>query len=130
MIQGGQMRPDMSEKTSGPPIRNEATNRLKNTRGTVAMARTPDPHSASAQFFINTRDNPFLDFRAPTQDGYGYCVFGRVVDGMDVVDAIESVPTTSRGHHRDVPAEPVIINKALRLEAPGRKADDPSTGGK
>ncbi|HOJ14541.1 MAG TPA: peptidylprolyl isomerase [Deltaproteobacteria bacterium] len=123
MIQGGQMRPDMGEKPAGAPIQNEADNGLKNLRGTVAMARTPHPHSACVQFFINTKDNPFLDFRSPTFEGYGYCVFGRVIKGMDVVDAIERVPTTTRGFHQDVPVESVIIEKATRVAPADPKAD-------
>ena len=111
MIQGGGMEPGMKEKTTGEPVNNEAGNGLSNTRGTIAMARTPNPHSATSQFFINVADNTFLDFKSPTPDGYGYCVFGEVVDGMDVVDAIKDVATTSYGMHQDVPAEDVIINK-------------------
>ena len=111
MIQGGGMEPGMKEKSSGKPINNEASNALSNTRGTIAMARTPNPHSATSQFFINVADNTFLDFKSPTPDGYGYCVFGEVTDGMDVVDAIKDVATTSYGMHQDVPAEDVIITK-------------------
>ena len=109
MIQGGGMEPGMQEKATRAPIPNEADNGLSNTRGTIAMARTPDPHSATAQFFINVSDNPFLDHRSPTPDGWGYCVFGKVVEGMDVVDRIKGVPTTTRGYHQDVPVEDVII---------------------
>ncbi|MFO7603126.1 MAG: peptidylprolyl isomerase [Gammaproteobacteria bacterium] len=109
MIQGGGMEPGMKEKTTRAPIKNEADNGLSNARGTIAMARTPDPHSATAQFFINAKDNTFLDFRSATADGYGYCVFGKVVEGMDVVDAIEAVTTSSAGRHQDVPASDVII---------------------
>ncbi|HPC46780.1 MAG TPA: peptidylprolyl isomerase, partial [Deltaproteobacteria bacterium] len=109
MIQGGGLTADMKEKPTKDPIRNEADNGLQNVRGTIAMARTPHPHSATSQFFINTRNNPFLDYRSHTPDGYGYCVFGRVTGGMDVVDAIESVPTGQRGPHQDVPLEPVTI---------------------
>jgi len=111
MIQGGGFTPDMREKPTRAPIPNEATNRLGNLRGTVAMARTPDPHSASSQFFINVVDNPMLDHRAPTFDGFGYCVFGRVSRGMDVVDRIKTVPTTSVGGHENVPVQPVLIEK-------------------
>lgn len=111
MIQGGGMEPGMKEKTTGKPINNEASNGLSNTRGTIAMARTPNPHSATSQFFINVADNTFLDFKSPTPDGYGYCVFGEVTDGMDVVDAIKDVATTSYGMHQDVPAEDVVITK-------------------
>ena len=95
------------------PISNEADNGLQNKRGTVAMARTMDPHSATAQFFINTVDNSFLDHKGKTSDGWGYCVFGKVVQGMNVVDAIESVSTTSKAGQRDVPATPVIIERAI-----------------
>lgn len=109
MIQGGGMQPGMKEKQTREPIQNEADNGLTNARGTIAMARTPDPHSASAQFFINVADNDFLNFRAPTQDGWGYCVFGKVVEGMDVVDKIKSVDTGNRGYHQDVPVEDVVI---------------------
>lgn len=109
MVQGGGMEPGMKEKTTRAPIKNEADNGLSNDRGTLAMARTPDPDSASAQFFINVSDNHFLNHRAPTADGWGYCVFGRVVEGMDVVDAIKGVSTTTRGFHQDVPAEDVVI---------------------
>jgi peptidyl-prolyl cis-trans isomerase B (cyclophilin B) len=111
MIQGGGFLPDMREKPTHAPIPNEATNRLGNLRGTVAMARTPDPHSASSQFYINVVDNPMLDHRAPTFDGFGYCVFGRVSRGMDVVDRIKTVPTTSVGGHQNVPVQPVLIEK-------------------
>lgn len=111
MIQGGGMEPGMKEKPTKKPINNEASNGLSNTRGTVAMARTPNPHSATSQFFINVSDNTFLDFKSPTPDGYGYCVFGEVVEGMDVVDAIKNVATSNTGMHQDVPAEDVIINR-------------------
>ena len=109
MIQGGGMQPGMVEKQTREPIQNEADNGLTNARGTIAMARTPDPHSASAQFFINVADNDFLNFRAPTQDGWGYCVFGKVVEGMDVVDKIKGVTTGNKGYHQDVPVEDVVI---------------------
>ncbi len=109
MIQGGGMEPGMKEKSTRAPIKNEADNGLSNERGTIAMARTPDPHSASAQFFINVKDNKFLDFTAPNTQGYGYCVFGKVVEGMDVVDEIKGVETGSQGGHQDVPVEDVII---------------------
>jgi len=116
MIQGGGMAPGMKEKATNAPIENEAGTSakagLKNRRGTIAMARTSDPHSATAQFFINVADNEFLDFRAPNVQGYGYCVFGRVVDGMDVVDKIKGVKTGNRGFHQDVPIEDVIIDRA------------------
>ena len=111
MIQGGGMEPGIKEKPNRAPIQNEASNGLSNTRGTIAMARTPNPHSATSQFFINVADNTFLDFKSPTADGYGYCVFGEVVEGMDVVDAIKNVATTSQGMHQDVPKEDVLITK-------------------
>lgn len=109
MIQGGGMEPGMSEKKTKTPIQNEANNGLANERGTIAMARTPDPHSATAQFFINVSDNAFLNFRSETMDGWGYCVFGKVVDGMDVVDSIRKVDTGSFGFHQDVPKEDIVI---------------------
>ena len=112
MIQGGGMEPGMNQKATQAPIENEAANGLKNKRGSIAMARTSDPHSATAQFFINVVDNDFLDFKAPSGQGWGYCVFGEVVEGMDVVDAIRKVKTGSKGFHQDVPAEDVIIEKA------------------
>jgi len=114
MIQGGGFDAAMQQKGVRAPIKNEADNGLKNDRGTLAMARTSDPHSATAQFFINVADNDFLNFRAPAADGWGYCVFGRVVDGMDVVDKIRSVATGSRGFHQDVPRENVMIERAER----------------
>ena len=112
MIQGGGFEPGMKQKPANNTVKNEADNGLKNTRGTVAMARTQDPHSASAQFFINVADNDFLDFRAPTAQGWGYCVFGRVTEGMDTVDAIKAVKTGASGFHQDVPKEDVIIERA------------------
>jgi len=112
MIQGGGMDQDMRPRPAGDPIRNEANNGLSNLTGAVSMARTSDPHSASAQFFINTEDNDFLNFRSETPDGWGYCVFGEVVDGMDVVMAIEDSPTARRGGHADVPVEPIVIERA------------------
>ncbi|WP_255446502.1 peptidylprolyl isomerase [Tepidiphilus sp. J10] len=112
MIQGGGLTADMKQKPTRAPIPNEADNGLKNRRGTVAMARTQDPNSATAQFFINVADNDFLDYRAPTTQGWGYCVFGKVVQGMDVVDAIKSVKTGTVGPWRDVPLEPVVIEHA------------------
>jgi peptidyl-prolyl cis-trans isomerase A (cyclophilin A) len=110
MIQGGGMLPSMDEKPTRDPIVNEAKNGLKNARGTIAMARTNDPNSATAQFFINLVDNTGLDH--PRPDGAGYAVFGKVIEGMDVVDAIARVPTGSRGYHQDVPTEPIVIQKA------------------
>jgi peptidyl-prolyl cis-trans isomerase B (cyclophilin B) len=112
MIQGGGMEPGMQEKITNPPIENEATNGLSNTMGTIAMARTSDPHSASSQFFINVADNTFLNHSGKTSQGWGYCVFGEVVDGMDIVDKIKKVKTKTHGHHQDVPQEDVIIEKA------------------
>ena len=112
MVQGGGLTEDMRQKPSNAPIPNEADNGLKNLRGTIAMARTQDPNSATSQFFINTVDNAFLDHRGKTAQGWGYCVFGKVVEGMDVVDAIENLQTTSRGGHQDVPSTPVFIKSA------------------
>jgi Peptidyl-prolyl cis-trans isomerase (rotamase) - cyclophilin family len=112
MIQGGGFEPGMTQKETRDPIDNEASNGLANNRGTLAMARTMDPHSATSQFFINVSDNDFLNFRSETPDGFGYCVFGRVYDGMDVVDAIRTVETTSRMGHQDVPVDDVVIEKA------------------
>ena len=111
MIQGGGMESDMNQKPTRSPIQNEANNGLKNVVGSIAMARTSDPHSASSQFFINLKDNDFLDHRAPNSQGWGYCVFGQVVAGMDVVEAIARVATTSRRGHQDVPVENVVIVK-------------------
>lgn len=116
MIQGGGFTPDFSQKKTRAPVRNEAGNGLKNTTGTIAMARTSDPHSATAQFFINIADNDFLNFSAPTQQGHGYCVFGKVIKGMDVVDKIAGVATGPRPPHRDVPLQPVIIERAYVIE--------------
>lgn len=116
MIQAGGMDSDMRKKADGDPILNEANNGLSNLTGRVSMARTPDPHSASTQFFINTEDNLFLDFRSETPDGWGYCVFGEVTDGMDVVTDIESTETTRRGGHADVPVEPITIERAEALD--------------
>ena len=115
MIQGGGMEPGMKQKTCNAPVENEAGNGLKNKRGTVAMARTNDPHSATAQFFINTVDNDFLDFKAPSGQGWGYCVFGEVVEGLDVVDKIRAVKTGNKGGHGDVPVVDVVIEKAVAL---------------
>jgi peptidyl-prolyl cis-trans isomerase B (cyclophilin B) len=111
MIQGGGFSPDMKRQTTEMPIRNEADNGLKNKRGTLAMARTPDPHSATDQFFINTKSNGFLNHKDTTAQGWGYCVFGKVVKGMDVVDAISGVKTAKKGMMGDVPVEPVKIIK-------------------
>jgi len=112
MIQGGGFARDFTQKPVGAPIANEATNGLKNAHYTVAMARTSDPHSATAQFFINAADNAFLDHRSPDAKGWGYCVFGKVVGGTDVVDLIAGVPTGSRGGHQDVPSQDVVIERA------------------
>jgi peptidyl-prolyl cis-trans isomerase B (cyclophilin B) len=119
MIQGGGLTEDMKQKAANTPIQNEADNSLKNLRGTIAMARTQDPHSATSQFFINTVDNAFLDFSSKTLSGWGYCVFGRVVEGMDAVDAIESFPTTTSGMYSDVPESPIVIKKASVETTPG-----------
>lgn len=117
MIQGGGFTPDMEKKTTRAPIMNEADNGLRNTIGTIAMARTMEPHSATSQFFINVAMNSSLDFREKTPRGWGYAVFGRVVKGMDVVKAIKSVSTTRSGMYRDVPAKPIIIKKVSRIVA-------------
>ena len=117
MIQGGGFTADMGEKDGRPPIQNEADNGLANQRGTLAMARTPDPHSASDQFFINVANNGFLNHRGKTAEGWGYAVFGKVVEGMDVVDAIVKVATTTKGPHQNVPVEPVVIRKASVVTA-------------
>ena len=118
MIQGGGLTPDMTEKTNREPIPNEANNGLKNRQGTIAMARTMAPHSATSQFFINTKDNAFLDHRGKSAKAWGYCVFGEVVEGMAVVEAIESVKTTVRSGRRDVPVNPVVIRKVVVADLP------------
>jgi len=112
MIQGGGFEPGMRQKPTRAPVKNEADNKLKNAVYTVAMARTADPHSASAQFFINVADNAFLDHSAPTPQGWGYCVFGKVTAGIDVVDKIKGVKTGRSGMHQDVPAVDVVIERA------------------
>jgi peptidyl-prolyl cis-trans isomerase B (cyclophilin B) len=112
MIQGGGFEPGMKQKPTRGPVKNEADNKLRNDNYTVAMARTPDPHSATAQFFINVSDNGFLNHKAPTPDGWGYCVFGRVTEGAEVVDKIRKVKTGNRGGHQDVPVDDVVIQKA------------------
>jgi len=117
MIQGGGMEPGMKQKPTRAAIANEATNGLKNKRYTVAMARTSEPHSATAQFFINVADNDFLDYKAPSANGWGYCVFAKVVEGQDVVDRIRTVPTGNSGFHQNVPKEDVIITKAEEVAA-------------
>lgn len=109
MIQGGGMEAGMKEKVTRDPIKNEANNGLSNKRGSIAMARTQAPHSASAQFFINVKDNNFLDFKEESLHGWGYCVFGEVIEGMDVVDKIKGVKTTRKGWHDDVPVDDVVI---------------------
>jgi peptidyl-prolyl cis-trans isomerase B (cyclophilin B) len=111
MIQGGGFTPDMQQKPTNPPIKNEAANGLKNDKGTIAMARTSVPDSATAQFFINVKDNGFLNHTSPTPQGWGYAVFGKVTDGMDVVESIENVTTANKGGHQDVPVTDVIIEK-------------------
>ena len=116
MIQGGGLTPDMATKSTREPIKNEADNGLKNITGSIAMARTGDPHSATAQFFINVKDNDFLDFKSPDINGWGYCVFGKVVNGMDVVEKIKAQPTASKKGHQDVPVEDIIIEKAEIVE--------------
>jgi len=115
MIQGGGMEPGMGQKSTDTPIDNEANNGLKNGNYTVAMARTGDPHSATAQFFINVADNGFLNHSAPTSSGWGYAVFGKVISGTDVVDKIKAVKTGRKGYHDDVPLEDVVIEKAVAL---------------
>ncbi|EPF2596141.1 peptidylprolyl isomerase B [Proteus mirabilis] len=116
MIQGGGFEPGMKQKETKAPVRNEANNGLANNRGTLAMARTNDPHSATAQFFINVADNDFLNFRAENANGWGYCVFAEVVEGMDVVDKIKAVSTGRSGFHQDVPREDIIINSVTVSE--------------
>jgi peptidyl-prolyl cis-trans isomerase B (cyclophilin B) len=112
MVQGGGFEPGMKQKSTNPSIKNEADNGLKNKSYTIAMARTPDPHSASSQFFINVADNDFLNFSSPTSQGWGYCVFGKVIDGTDVVDQIRQVKTGNKAGHQDVPVEDVVIERA------------------
>ncbi|EMF1947775.1 peptidylprolyl isomerase B [Proteus mirabilis] len=116
MIQGGGFEPGMKQKETKAPVRNEANNGLANNRGTLAMARTNDPHSATAQFFINVADNDFLNFRAENANGWGYCVFAEVIEGMDVVDKIKAVSTGRSGFHQDVPREDIIINSVTVSE--------------
>jgi peptidyl-prolyl cis-trans isomerase B (cyclophilin B) len=116
MVQGGGFEPDMKQKPTGTPIRNEANNGLKNKHYTLAMARTNDPHSATAQFFVNAVDNGFLDFKSESPQGWGYAVFGKVVAGTEVIDAIEGVRTGRKGFHDDVPLEDVRIERAIEVE--------------
>jgi peptidyl-prolyl cis-trans isomerase B (cyclophilin B) len=117
MVQGGGMLPGMEEKKTNDTIDNEADNGLSNKTGTLAMARTMDPHSASAQFFINVSDNTFLNHTAKNAEGWGYCVFAEVVEGMDIVNKIKGTPTTTRRGHQDVPTDDVIIESATVIEA-------------
>ena len=117
MIQGGGLTPDMANKPNHAPIENEAANGLKNDRGTLAMARTSIPHSATSQFFINLKDNDFLNFSSPSPQGFGYCVFGKVVEGMDVLDTIAKQPPGNRAGHGDVPREDILIDSVTRVEA-------------
>jgi peptidyl-prolyl cis-trans isomerase A (cyclophilin A) len=119
MIQGGGFTPDMKEKEARAPIKNEAKNGLKNELGTLAMARTNDPHSAAAQFYINLKDNSFLD--NPGRDGWGYAVFGKVVQGLDVMQKIAKVPTGNAGPHQNVPTTPILIESVKLLQAPAKK---------
>ncbi|MCP4407934.1 MAG: peptidyl-prolyl cis-trans isomerase [Gammaproteobacteria bacterium] len=116
MIQGGGFTPEMKQKDGGNPIKNEANNGLKNDVGTIAMARTSDPHSATAQFFFNVKDNAFLNFSSESQQGWGYAVFGKVTHGMDTINAIIKVPTGNHGPHQDVPKEPVVIEKVVIVD--------------
>ncbi|MCK5092395.1 MAG: peptidyl-prolyl cis-trans isomerase [Gammaproteobacteria bacterium] len=116
MIQGGGFEPGMNQKETRDNIKNEADNGLENDIGTIAMARTPDPHSASSQFFINAKNNSFLNYSSPTPNGWGYCVFGKVTSGMDIVEKIENVATGSGSGHQDVPVEDVIIESVTVLE--------------
>lgn len=114
MVQGGGFTPGLKEKNTSAPVKNEASNGLSNRRGTLAMARTMEVHSATSQFFINVVDNGFLDYKSATDQGYGYCVFGRVISGMEVVDSIKSVPTGNSGYFQDVPQKDVIIYSIKR----------------
>lgn len=116
MIQGGGLTADMNRKNTLDPVKNEADNGLKNARGSVAMARTMDPHSATAQFFINTVDNGFLDFTEQSTRGWGYCVFGKVIKGMETVDTIERLPTTTKEGYSDVPGAAVVLKKAIEIK--------------
>jgi len=125
MVQGGGFEPGMTQRTTRETIQNEANNGLSNKNGTVAMARTMDPHSASGQFFINVKDNTFLNHTAETMEGWGYAVFGEVVDGLDIVEKIKAVKTTTKSGHQDVPVEDVIIETATIVEdaAPAKDAE-------
>ncbi len=113
MIQGGGFESGLRQKKTNAPIKNEANNQLSNLVGTIAMARTPDPHSATSQFFINVNDNHFLDFQREDQEGWGYCVFAKVVDGMDIIQKIKTVPTQNMGLHQDVPVEDIVMNEVV-----------------
>ena len=117
MIQGGGFNKDMEQKDGRDPIKNEADNGLSNDLGTIAMARTNDPHSASSQFFINVKNNDFLNFRSKDTSGWGYCVFGKVTEGLDIIEKIKKVKTGNNGMHQDVPVEPVIIEKVTVEDA-------------
>lgn len=117
MVQGGGFEPGMSQKKTHSPILNEANKSLKNHRGTLAMARTNDPHSATSQFFINLKDNHFLDYTAESQQGWGYCVFGKVLKGMDIVDQMATQKTTSKLGHQDVPVQDIVIEKVIMNSA-------------
>ena len=119
MIQGGGFEAGMKQKPTDAPLRNEANNGLKNEHYTLAMARTSDPHSATAQFFINTKDNDFLDHKDDSMQGFGYCVFGKVIDGLKVAHTIEGVETDTKGMYQDVPVEPVVI-KSVKVVSPGK----------
>ncbi|MCP4043143.1 MAG: peptidylprolyl isomerase, partial [Gammaproteobacteria bacterium] len=116
MIQGGGFEPGMSQKETLAAIKNEADNGLSNQNGTVAMARTSEPNSATSQFFINVKDNNFLDFVAPAGQGWGYCVFGKVIEGMDIIDTIKTVATTSKAGHQDVPIDDIMLEQAEIVE--------------
>ena len=129
MIQGGGFTPDLVKKDTKAPIRNEANNGVANARGTVAMARTGDPHSATAQWFVNTVDNTFLNHTAESSRGWGYAVFGRVVEGMEVVDAISSVPTGVQGRMQDVPKEPVLLQKVEIVAEEEASSETPEEAG-
>ena len=123
MVQGGGFTAEMKKKAANPPIENEATNGLTNDKYTLAMARTNAVHSATCQFFVNTKDNGFLNHQNTTAKGFGYCVFGKVTDGTDTIDAMNGVPTTSKNGYNDVPKTPVVIKAAYRVDAKGKKVE-------
>ncbi|MCH9757671.1 MAG: peptidylprolyl isomerase [Proteobacteria bacterium] len=123
MVQGGGLEPGMYSKSNEAPIPNEAANGLKNEKFTLAMARTPDPHSATNQFFINVADNKFLDYTAPTDEGFGYCVFGKLTEGMDIATRISEVPTEERFNYQDVPSQDVIIEAIEMIEETDEAAE-------